>query len=364
MPKETKYGVISDVHQDPKMVPVAVDLFKKLGVNKILVNGDIFSRQNSLKETQDYSAFILDSIGKGGLESFIQPGSHESLLGYGPVIDFFAEKYDNIFDTQRISHVDQDSHHLIFLPGSDYLNGGEYHLGNENVPSGRYLKTEKGLMKFTELNHYAEAIERGISRSAIQYTNMNDIKELVTEPDKTIIVCHVPRRFDNLETCVDVAHFWQGRVYHRNPENMQDYTFTELSVIPGSVSKNIVEESNSTKAYSIGELSEEEIKSEAIKIINKENVERWQVFVERKENRGNNDLKNLYEELGIKKALSGHFHESGHRANNRKGEHVNPGEFVDELFWNSGCLDMGQTGILTVNEDKVSYRNIKINIRY
>ena len=80
----------------------------------------------------------------------------------------------------------------------------------------------------------------------------------------------------------------------------------------------------------------------------------------RRENRGNEDLKSLYEELGINKAVSGHFHESGHRANNRMGNHVPEGNLVTDLFWNSGCLDAGQTGILTVGDGTVSYRNIRL----
>jgi len=81
----------------------------------------------------------------------------------------------------------------------------------------------------------------------------------------------------------------------------------------------------------------------------------------KKENRGNEDLKRLYEELGITKAVSGHFHESGHRANDLNGNRVGQGAFVNNLFWNSGYLDVGQTGILTVNDNaEVSYRNVNL----
>lgn len=78
----------------------------------------------------------------------------------------------------------------------------------------------------------------------------------------------------------------------------------------------------------------------------------------KKENSGNEALRDLYEELGIKKAVSGHFHESGHRACDKNGNHVPENTLVEELFWNSGHLDVGQTGILTVNDNKVSYRNL------
>ena len=72
-------------------------------------------------------------------------------------------------------------------------------------------------------------------------------------------------------------------------------------------------------------------------------------------------MKSIYEELGIRKAVSGHFHESGHRANDRNGNHVQEGTNVNELFWNSGYLDAGQTGILTIRGDEVSYQNIRLD---
>jgi hypothetical protein len=71
-------------------------------------------------------------------------------------------------------------------------------------------------------------------------------------------------------------------------------------------------------------------------------------------------FRGLKEELGINKAVSGHFHESGHRANDTCGNHVSEGNLVTDLFWNSGHLDAGQTGILTVGDGKVSYRNIRL----
>lgn len=41
------------------------------------------------------------------------------------------------------------------------------------------------------------------------------------------------------------------------------------------------------------------------------------------------------------------------------GDVINPGTYTDDLFWNSGCLDDGQCGILTVNEGGlVKYENI------
>ena len=71
-------------------------------------------------------------------------------------------------------------------------------------------------------------------------------------------------------------------------------------------------------------------------------------------------MRDVYEELGINKAVSGHFHEASHRANDSYGNHVEEGKKVTDLFWNSGHLDIGHTGILTVDGEQASYQNIDL----
>ena len=326
MVKEIKYGVISDVHSDPRIVPVAIDMLKREGAERLLVNGDIGNQQRSLEDSQRYVAFILDSIGKSRLESFVQPGSHETLLAFGPVLDHFAEEYSNIIDATKNKKVEQEGHDLVFLPGSDFLCGGEYQIGNhEQLPSGRYIQTEKGLMRFEEFEQYVGALQQGMAQGAMQYANMGDLRKLVTDPNKTIVVCHVPRKFDNLETAVDMAEFGEAT----EDFELRGDEVKKGSVYPLPVAKQVVQ-----AGYPV------EIK---------------------RENRGNEDLRDVYEELGIVKAVSGHFHESGHRANDRNSNHVQEGQNVRELFWNSGYLDAGQTGILTVRGDEVSYQNIQLS---
>ncbi|MCH8945461.1 MAG: hypothetical protein IIA85_00890 [Nanoarchaeota archaeon] len=325
MGRETKYGVISDIHKDPRIASIAVEVLKSKGAEKLLVNGDIGDRQTTLEDTRNYTAIILDAIAKSGLESFVQPGSHEALLSYGVVMDQFAGQYSNIIDTTRNQEIDQDGHKLVFLPGSDFLSGGEYQIGSdERIPSGRYIETEKGLLKFEKFEEYALAMHEGIGTKGSQYFNMNDLRKMVTQPEKTIIVCHVPRKFDNLETTVDMAEFWEAT---------EDFYYKGNEVKKGSVYPLSVAKPISDAGYPI---------------------------ILKRENRGNEDLRDLYEEIGITKAVTGHFHESGHRANDRNGNHVQEGAYVNDLFWNSGHLDVGQTGILTVNGNKVSYENIRL----
>lgn len=244
---------------------------------------------------------------------------------FGPVLDYFSERYSNIIDVTKNRKIEQDGHDLVFLPGSDFLCGGEYQIGNhKQLSSGRYIQTDKGLVQFKTLEEYVYAIKKGIIRGVFEYSNIGDLRKLVTRPEKTILVCHVPRKFNNLETAVDVAEF--GEVYEDFA--IQKDIVKKGSAYPWIIAKNLVSENYPVKI--------------------------------KKENRGNADLKDLYEELGIIRAVSGHFHESGHRANDLNSNYVKQGNKVRELFWNSGCLDNGQTGILSVKDEEVSYENINL----
>lgn len=320
---ETKYGIISDIHRDPRIIIPTINVLKKVGADKLILNGDIGEAQETLKQSQDYVAVILDAVGKSGLETFIQPGSHETVQSYKPVLDFFMDKYYNLIDTIENSKTTAKGHDLVFIPGSDWVSGGEFRIGKE-LDSGIYIKTEKGAVEFTD-EKYETLAKQGNAKGIFYYKNMNDIKDDIDDPKKTVVVCHVPRKFNGLETCVDMAEFGEA---------MDNFGLNNKPVEKGSVFPIYIAQ---------------KMKDAGAPIVLK------------KENRGNEDLKNLYEELGITKAITGHFHESGHRANDSYGNQVKQGEFVNDLFWNSGWLDVGQTGILIVNDEaKISYQNINL----
>jgi Icc-related predicted phosphoesterase len=321
----TKYGMISDIHEDPRIIVPTLEALQMEGVDKLIINGDIGGNYGSLEKSQKYTAFILDNIAKSGLEAFVQPGSHETLLGYGPVIEHFSDKHSNIVDTLKNPKVEFGDHDLVFLPGSDFLCGGEYQIGsNEQLSSGRYIQSEKGLIKFEEFGQYVDALNSRVAKGAFQYSNMGDLRDLVTDPDKGIVVCHVPRKFDDIENGVDVAEF--GDVVE------------SFNTQQGLVEKGTVIPLQFVQPY----------------------LDAGAPVVVKKENRGNEDLKNLYEEIGVRKAVSAHFHESSHRAHDSKGNPVRENTAVDDLFWNSGHLDRGYFGILSVDGERVSYRNLNL----
>ncbi len=325
MSKETKYGVISDIHEDPRIIIPAIQKLKSLGAEKLLVNGDIGGWYGEFQESQKYTAFILQEVAKSGLEAYVQPGSHELLLVYDPVIEYFSNKFkDQIIDATKVPKVEQNGHALVFLPGSDFLCKGEYQIGSqEGIPTGKYVQTPERLLRFNTWQEGIRAVQQKIGK-LLYYSNMHDLKKHVNQPEKTIVVCHVPRKFDSIEEAVDMAEFGEAVIDFP----LQDEMVRRGSIYPIQTAKKIHE-----AGYPV-----------ALK----------------RENRGNKDLAKLYDELGITKSVTGHFHESSHRANDKNSSHVPENTYVTELFWNSGHLDRGYTGILTVDGEKVKYQNVTL----
>jgi Icc-related predicted phosphoesterase len=236
----TRYGMISDIHADPRIIVPTLEVLKKEGAQRLLVNGDIGGRMGSLEESQQYTAFILGEIAESGFDTYVQPGSHETVEGFHPVLSQFAQNSPNIknvFDNRR---VEQGDHDLVFIPGSDFLCGGQYQIGdNDEMETGLY-DTKNGPMF---------------------YENMNDLKRNVRDPKNTIVVCHVPRKFDNLETAVDMAEFGEAT----EDFELQRNKVKKGSVFPGPVAEKIAE-----AGYPV---------------------------TLKKENRGNEDLGRVYDEL-------------------------------------------------------------------
>ena len=159
-------------------------------------------------------------------------------------------------------------------------------------------------------------------------TSVKGFNKNLKDPEKTIVFSHVPRRFNNIDQTVDYAFFAQ---------------FSDGSFGPA---QPIMQKINN----SFGDISLEKA-NEILQINNLELKE---------ENRGSQKLKQLFEINGINKCVSGHFHESVHRANDSAGNYVKQGEFTNELNWNASYLDEGKIGVLRVIDNKVAYKNLKI----
>lgn len=323
----TKYGLISDIHSHPQLIVPALRTLKEEGIDALLVNGDIGDNLETTRASQEFIGYILEHIGRSGLEAYVQPGSHEKLGVFEPVMAAMSASYANLINTMHSPKMEKGTHHLVFIPGSDWNAGGEYTFGNSSfVRTGTYISTTEGLVPYQDAVQLSELHDQEMVKGFLRYQNIQDLWRQVTEPDKTISVCHVPRLFDNVMTGVDMAYFAEGQ---------------DGSVMPGVYLERKIRE----RAGNIPLRQVEKI------------AENMGLYFNR-ENRGSRELGKLYDELGITKAVSGHFHESGHRAHDGQAVPIAQGEQVKELYWNSGHLDAGQTGILHVGDGKVSYQNI------
>lgn len=324
----TKYGFISDIHQNPNIIPFAMDEFRKHDV-KYVLNGDNGEDLRAME-------FILQHVAHSGMPTIIQPGSHEKIDDFEPLMQHYTKTRPNIIDAREIQRLEGPDHDLVFIPGSDWnAAGGEYTLG-VHAPTGLYARTEEGIVPMVEEKIVRQLFKQKKILGLMNYTNVSDLHQLVIRPEQTVVVCHVPRKFDNIENCIDMAYFAERE---------------DKSLMPGIAVEEGIR--NAVRQKLGKEITQNEL----------EEIAKQYGFTFKRQNRGNEDLRKIYEEIGITKAVSGHFHESSHRANDSKGNPLHENTYTSELFWNSGHGDAGHFGILEVDGSKVRYHNIKVGPR-
>jgi hypothetical protein len=310
----TVYGIISDIHQaHPSLVKVGIDVLVKEGANKLILNGDLVGDrfQDENIDEQNYAALVLQIAAKSGKEVIAIEGSHECLPLWIPVIQTLQQKYTNIIDAIECPKIEEKDHDIILLPGSDWHAG-------KAAEHGGYLLHEK--------------IETGIyqnEQSCMAVTNINDLKKITTRPEETILFTHIPKKFEDVKEGVDMAYFAQN--------------ILSGEIMPGIILESMIKEQMGDISYNVIE-----------------EIAAGSMFKFKKENRGNKDLKNVMEQVGINKNITGHFHESVHRAHDNNCKPINESIKTNELFWNASYLDDGKVGLLTVEAEMVSYRNINL----
>lgn len=320
---KTTYGILSDIHAaDPKLTLLAIKfLHQNLGVRKLILNGDIIGERSGFNP-QEYLATTLKTAVDTGLEVYAQEGSHEEITLVQPVFDFFSEKFGNFIDACRNPVVDGVGHRLIFLPGSDWHAA--------NPLNGVYRIDD---VKIKDSFGASQALESGFyhtEEGPVHLTNIADVVKYTREPERTIVISHIPRAFDgHIETAVDRTYFAER---------------ADKSILPGVVVEKAIRQQKPG-------ISDEEVRLIAAK----------NGFTMKREHRGNQKLRAAFEQAGITKAVSGHFHESVHRAHDSKVAPISDCQYSKELFWAASYVDAGKIGILRVNEEgKVAYQNIEL----
>lgn len=327
-----KIGIISDVHSRPERVRHGIDRLKGLGVERLILNGDI-GEDGYLEVSQDFSKTILEAAAKSNLEVYAQPGGHETLYGYGTVIDLLTQRYGNLHDMMREPFVDISEYRLIFLSGDAAIRPNKYCFGAE-LQTGSYAITgDNSLVKIESFFDLGKLIDEENLRAQFEYKNIEDLASNINDPNRTIIICHVPARFEIGAKAVDFAYF----------------ATSSESLVPGAALESQIHSIFMKEKNRLATREELEKVAEA------------NGFTFHKENSGNIALREFLDRYNIRYAVNGHIHEAGHNAHSKNGDAVSECTPANELFWNAGCYDQGQMGILCVDETKgVSYQNVRL----
>jgi len=127
-----KFGIVADIHKKPNNIIKAIEIFKNEKVDAIIVNGDIGEAFPDFNQSLTFTANILKPLGKSNIKTYIQPGSSETIGAFGSVLKKATEKYPNLISTIENPLQEKENHLLLFIPGSDSNDTGEYHLTTDH----------------------------------------------------------------------------------------------------------------------------------------------------------------------------------------------------------------------------------------
>lgn len=149
--KMVKFGVIADLHGEEHLKQIVAAL-KDADVAGVILNGDMVPRSGSGIEQVLLEAKKIDK------PLYIIPGSHEKKVEYSEVMDRLTQEYSVFIDMLKNRKVEAAGMKFVSLPGSYSRN--------------------------------AETAEEEMF--ALSPADFEKLKELIDEPDKTILVTHDP----------------------------------------------------------------------------------------------------------------------------------------------------------------------------
>ncbi|MBI4163462.1 MAG: hypothetical protein HY512_01250 [Candidatus Aenigmarchaeota archaeon] len=295
---EIKIGVVTDSHMGGFDSRIA-EALKREELDGIEYLGDAPSNMHAppQKHFDDITA-TLKIYDKVGVPVSWIPGNYEDFVAYHAAFSQLEDKLDNVVDatrqgkyTLKLNGIEVD---LVWVPGSTEDVSRGFHVRNDLGPTADYSK----------------------GKSHIHVYNPNDLRELVTRPDRTILLCHNPPQM-SADNTFDVA---LRAIYRGNK-------------IIGPIVGELV------KAYR-GEITPTGKVKELFD-------GRAQLV---REHAGNPVLSGLVDELGIQKVLAGDIHDAVYTTD-RQGRSIPPGTFSRELFGNPGPAKDGRYGVLVYRDD-------------
>ena len=321
----TLYGILSDFHRtSPTTINRALESLKAAGAQYLILNGDVTGEQNAHKIPPPYYLdYLLKAAADTNLETYVQFGSHEEFFSSEEVIRQKSRLYGNIIHISNQQAIKINDHNLLFLPGSDVNSGGEYTLGTD-LPSGVYLRTDKGLQHIESKEDYAscqQLIQNKQAQGMLHYENTNDLKVHATDPEKTIRICHIPP-LSSGKLAIDRAQFGVAK----ESFTLDKRPIERGSIFPYPIARDL-----------IGYGAPIEMKDENV---------------------GNKDLADIMQTLGITKAICGHIHEASQRAHDTQSNPIPQHTYTPSLLWNASCMDKSRIGLLTVQDNQVAYQNV------
>lgn len=307
-----KLGAISCLHGNLKSSRKFAAYFKKASVDAVVLAGDIPSAKNQKKSLTK----VLQIFSKINKPIFVLPGSHESAEVYDKVVRKFAKQ---IIDCTKKQKTTLSGYDLVFLPGSDWLSG----------EGSCVLKDSRTIFR----GKSAKEITKYYKVKKVKLFFIRDLKKLVKRPKSTILISHIAPRFTK-KTAIDVARFGKVKKGRFKIAKADEKALKEVILLW----KGLIKETVFSYA-------------EAIRLKKK-----GYPFAILRTNVGNAFLMKMVRKLNISKAICGHIHETGGRANNLKGNPVKQGKWSKELFYN--CA--GKAGIVEFKNNLARYKNVKV----
>jgi predicted phosphodiesterase len=416
----TKVGIISDIHKHPENVKKAVDILAKRNVEAVIVAGDS-GKAGPTPASRDYSVEVLkpltEALSKDRFKTVIVvDGSHETIQGHGHVVYGLSKLFPGRFidtATQR-SPIRIGEQDFITMPGSEFLQGGEYKLTDKHETGPHILTVNDeeivpvkfdGLnyggdispyIAFNDFRHKRDENGRFPKIAGIQhFFNVNDLDSLIENTQNPILISHNPGKYTK-EGAVDHTRFHQVREYPITksegiktrdsgivtaPANLdlgtlsadsfsrdhrletlaqnkdEEYLVTvgkdyeELAVIPATED---ISQSNSVPLGSSEDATNEKAYQIARKLAERGLIPK--VYVEMDTNRGYGPLTESCDRNDIRRRIGAHFHPEagiGHTCNE---EPVKQEIFTDDLCLNASHLDEGTFSLLYLRGPEVAYR--------
>ncbi len=277
--KDINVGIVTDTHSNGYDTKI-VEALKKHNLEAITYLGDTPSNMNAHpQEHFNEIAKALQNFDEIGVPIFWIPGNYEDFQAYKVAFQELDDKLNWVYDCSENNSVEFEGHNFVFVPGAKKYTRG-FHVNNQ-IKTGNY-KTQEGIL--------------------IYNFNPNDLKQIVQNPDKTIVFAHNPCKIEG-DNSIDLA------VHANYPGEPQPV---------------------------VGPYAHQLIKSKQATPI--------------KSHEGNEDLTKILKEIGIQKFFSGDIHEAASIVD-INGNPIKEGQYSKQLFANPGPAKEGDYGIVNLKND-------------